>query len=235
MEGWIKLHRKMVNWEWYTDDIVKVIFLHLLLCANHKPNRWRGIEVGAGELITSYKHLSEQTGHSVQEVRTAISKLKMTGEITVESTNKYSLISLVNYRVYQDWDDKEQQTKNTQIDEQSTRRHQTNNNQSTTNNNDNNYKNDNNDKNNKYGDFKNVILSDEEYEKLNNLGLIHLIDELSRYIASTGKNYASHYATLLSWSEKRKKETKPGRLSASPSFDIKKIEYEAMFNEGYDV
>ena len=42
MEGWIKVHRKLVDWEWYNDINVKVVFLHLLLTANHKEKQWKG-------------------------------------------------------------------------------------------------------------------------------------------------------------------------------------------------
>lgn len=58
-----------------------------------------------------------------------------------------------------------------------------------------------------YGEFKNVKLSDEEYQKLaetiteKNRDI--LIEELSAYIASKGKKYASHYATILAWARRR--------------------------------
>lgn len=40
MEGWIKVHRSLTQWQWYTNPVVKVVFLHLLLICNHKPNTW---------------------------------------------------------------------------------------------------------------------------------------------------------------------------------------------------
>lgn len=58
-----------------------------------------------------------------------------------------------------------------------------------------------------YGEFKNVNLSKEEYEKLITMfsekNTLILIEELSGYIASKRKNYASHYATLLNWGRRR--------------------------------
>lgn len=63
-----------------------------------------------------------------------------------------------------------------------------------------------------YGEFKNVKLSKEEYEKLIiNFGeknALFLIEELSGYIASKRKNYASHYATLLNWGRRKIQEHK---------------------------
>ena len=53
-----------------------------------------------------------------------------------------------------------------------------------------------------YGEFKNVLLTDDEYKKLENANLILYIERLSSYIASIGKKYKSHYATILNWSRK---------------------------------
>lgn len=56
-----------------------------------------------------------------------------------------------------------------------------------------------------YGEFKNVKLADEEYEKLKEANLLPYIEKLSSYIASKGKKYKSHYATILNWSRKEQK------------------------------
>ncbi len=63
--------------------------------------------------------------------------------------------------------------------------------------------------NNCYGEFKNISLSDEEYKKLSKKLEHHLeimIDKLSRYIKSSGKDYKSHYATLLTWYDEDKEK-----------------------------
>ena len=101
MSGWIKLHRKLVDWEWYSDVPCKTLFIHLLLVANHKPSRWKGIDIGVGQKVTGRHALSEETGLSEQEIRTALTKLKSTGEITIKSTNKFSLITVCKYKDYQ--------------------------------------------------------------------------------------------------------------------------------------
>ncbi len=63
----------------------------------------------------------------------------------------------------------------------------------------------------KYGMYKNVLLSDEEYQKLVEEfphDYTDRIERLSEYIASTGKRYKSHLATIRSWARKDT-ETKP--------------------------
>lgn len=101
LNGFIKLHRKLIAWGWYQDYVVKDVFLHLLLTANFKDTEWLGTTLKRGQLATSYKHLSEDLGFSVKQVRTAIAKLKSTGEIATEATNRFTLITVVNWEEYQ--------------------------------------------------------------------------------------------------------------------------------------
>lgn len=57
----------------------------------------------------------------------------------------------------------------------------------------------------KFGEFGNVLLSADELQKLKSkLGAEteSYIERLSSYIASSGKKYKSHYATILSWTQK---------------------------------
>lgn len=99
--GWIKLHRKLKNWEWYHDSKMVHLFVHLLLSANHEDNKWQGIVIKRGQLITGRHKLHEGTGISEQSIRTCLTRLKSTNEITITPTNKNSIITLVNYEQYQ--------------------------------------------------------------------------------------------------------------------------------------
>lgn len=68
----------------------------------------------------------------------------------------------------------------------------------------------------KYGSYKNVLLSDEEYTKLTEEfphDYSARIERLSEYIASTGKSYKSHLATIRSWARKdAEKQSKGGNV-----------------------
>ena len=99
--GFVTIHRKIVEWEWYSDANVFRVFTHLILTANWEPKKWQGILVERGQKITSIQHIAEETGLTPQSVRTAISKLKLTGELTSQSTNKYTIVTLTNYDFYQ--------------------------------------------------------------------------------------------------------------------------------------
>lgn len=99
--GFITLHRKIVDWEWYSDINVFRLFTHLILTANWKPKRWQGEIVNRGQKVISIQNLAQETGLTEQSVRTAIKKLKSTGELTSKSTNKYTVVTLTNYELYQ--------------------------------------------------------------------------------------------------------------------------------------
>ena len=99
--GWIKLHRKIVDWEWYRDEKTFRVFLHILLKSNHENKKWQGVMVEKGQWITSYYNLSHEIGLGVQSVRTSLNKLKSTGELTIKNTSKYSLITVLKWNDYQ--------------------------------------------------------------------------------------------------------------------------------------
>ena len=102
MTGWICLHRKLTEWEWYTDANTMRLFVHFLLKANHTDKKWRGVEIKRGSFITSYEHLSTELNLSVKQTRTALDKLKRTSEVASKTTSKYSIITVLNYDLYQD-------------------------------------------------------------------------------------------------------------------------------------
>lgn len=138
MEGWIKLHRKILEWEWYGETNVFRLFLHLLLIANHAPNKWKGVDVGRGQAITSIGHLAKNLQQTIQQTRTSLIKLKSTNEITIKTTSKYSLITLINYDRYQSEDTKVTNKITNEITSNQQTNNKQNNKRITTNKNDNN-------------------------------------------------------------------------------------------------
>lgn len=98
---WIKLYRELTSWEWYDDINTSRLFIHLLLIVNFEKKKWKGNIINPGETITSYKNLAKQTHLSVQSVRTSLNKLKSTGELTIKTCNKFTLIKLNKWVEYQ--------------------------------------------------------------------------------------------------------------------------------------
>jgi hypothetical protein len=99
--GYIKLHRKIVDWEWYHDPVVSRVFLHLLVTANYEPCRFEGQEIGVGQCVISLKNVAEKLGVSKDAVNRALKKLEKSGELQRLPTAKFTIVTLKNYPYYQ--------------------------------------------------------------------------------------------------------------------------------------
>lgn len=241
MAGYIKIHRKLLEWGWYSVPCVKDVFIHLLITANYAESEYRGVTIKRGQAVFGLDSLSQALGYSIKQIRTAIGKLKQTGEISVWTNRQFSVASIVNYDEYQD-DDRanegqtdgkrkanEGQTKGTQRaiskeekeekkvlkEKESIKKEKG-----------------------SVGTFQNVFLTKEEYEKLKAQfpDYLERIDRLSEYIASSGKSYKSHYAVILTWARKDKQDKKPNKRGSvysteGASFDVSKYEGSSMFDD----
>lgn len=210
MSGFVKIARKLLEWEWYTDTNVKILFFHLLLKANWKDGRFRGLAVPRGSLVTSISTLSDELGITNKQVRTALAKLEKTGEVGKQTASKFTIISITNYSLYQN-EGKQGASKGQDegkmratIEERKKEREE-----------------EEEEKINTprakekplklaYGEFKNVMLTDEEFSKLVDKHgkpfVFSLVEEMSAGIEAKGYKYKSHYAAFRTWAERRHKE-----------------------------
>ncbi|MFD2916424.1 Lrp/AsnC family transcriptional regulator [Psychroserpens luteus] len=101
MIGYVLMHRDLMDWEWYQSPNVVRLYFHLIFKVNFKDKKWQGQLVKRGQLITSNSHLASDLRLSIQTVRTAIQKLQDSGYIKTKSTNRYTLITLVDYDKFQ--------------------------------------------------------------------------------------------------------------------------------------
>lgn len=128
MSGWIKIHRKFLDWQWFEKSEAVHLFIYLLLKANHKDSQWQGVDIKRGQFISSLGKISTDTGISLQSIRTLLNKLEKTNEIELKSTNKFTIVTICKYECYQD--------ENEETNKQLTNKQQTTNKQLTTNKND---------------------------------------------------------------------------------------------------
>lgn len=79
----------------------------------------------------------------------------------------------------------------------------------------------------RHGEYKNVLLSDDELEKIKSefIDWEDRVERLSSYVASTGKSYKSHYATIRNWARKDLKGRDGANERATSNYvpDTKKI------------
>ena len=109
--GWIKLHRKLLDnpianrpaWSW--------LWITLLLLANHDETHsfiWNGRRVflNQGEFVTGRSALSEQTGIAGSTIEDILNYLESQQQIRQQKTTKYRLITIVKWKEYQKSDSK---------------------------------------------------------------------------------------------------------------------------------
>lgn len=210
-QGWIKLHRSLLEWEWYDDVNTKCLWIHLLLKANHQKNVWHGVTVQRGEVITGRIELAKELGISEQSIRTSLTKLKSTSNITIKTTNKFSVISIQSYDDYQ------------QINQQIPNNQPTTNQQLTTNKND-----------------KNEIMKRSIYTSLDSLTEnefetiasdykvpISLVrssyDDLKNYCSSKNRRYSNYFSALRNFTKSNAIKTIKEAQSGKHSIDARDL------------
>ena len=102
MGNYIKVNRKILNWEWWKDKNTFRLFMYMLLSARWKPDVYKGVEIERGSFTSSITKLSQETSLTINEVRTALKHLKSTGEITSKTYPKFTVFTVNNYNLYQD-------------------------------------------------------------------------------------------------------------------------------------
>lgn len=125
--GWIKIYRSLLYWEWADVPEMVALWVRLIIRATHEDSQWHGVTISRGQLVTTVAKLAAESGLSPQQVRTCLDRLKASNQITTQTTNKYTIITISKYDAYQETETTEQQTNG----KQTTRKQQTNNTQAT--------------------------------------------------------------------------------------------------------
>ena len=122
--GWVRLHRKLIESQVFTDPGVLKVWIWCLFRANWKPTYWQDEQLQAGDFVCGTHAAAEELGSTPAKFRRAMKKLQDWGLITRKATNKYTVVSVINWRTYQYDHTSRQQTN----DKQTTNKQQTNNN-----------------------------------------------------------------------------------------------------------
>ena len=214
MEGWIKLHRKLLDNPITTKDSdYLAVWIYLLLNATHREYdtlfKGKRITLQEGQLITGRKTIAKKFKIDDSKVQRILKMLEIEHQIEQQNGNQNRLITILSWDKYQqDEQQNEQQVNN----DCTTTEQQVNTNK--------NIKNIKNDKNNnipvskskpsttsakankhKYGEYQNVLLKDEELQSLkaNYENWEELIQYLDEYIEMKGYMAKSHYLCIKKW------------------------------------
>ncbi len=118
-DGWIKIYRKILDNPISNRPLWCWLWVYILIKANHDDNKFifnnENITIKRGQFISGLHKISEETHISIQIIRSGLAYLKSTNQITIKSSNKYSVITINNYNRYQEVTSKvtnQQQTSN---------------------------------------------------------------------------------------------------------------------------
>ena len=101
--GWICLHRAILDWQHWGEPNVVVVFLTLLLHANTKRKWWQGIRCERGETLVTIDTLSDDTKLSRPTIIRILRLLEDSGEITrLRIDQKHTKTTIKKYAQYQD-------------------------------------------------------------------------------------------------------------------------------------
>jgi hypothetical protein len=116
-EGYIKLHRKLINSRVFQNEGLLKVWVWCLLKANHKAT-WVSIKTGkhtievwveAGEFIFGRESAAKELRMPPSTVWKRIVKLKNLGNCEIKSDSQYSIVSIVNWDIYQSLENQKEQ------------------------------------------------------------------------------------------------------------------------------
>lgn len=104
--GYVKLWRVFLDGGYIQNHKVCAFMIWCILKANHKKNfsqivGRQKVFLQPGQFVFGRQKAAKETGLSEQETRTIIELLKKIEFLTIKSTNKFSIITLVNWHTYQ--------------------------------------------------------------------------------------------------------------------------------------
>jgi len=212
--NWIKLYRSTLKSDVFENPNLLKVWVWCLCKASHKDRNaivgMQAVPIQAGQFIFGRKTAAEELHMTESMTFRCMKLLEKLGCVNIKANNKFSVVTIEKWGVYQSDSANVEQQKASQREQQMNNKRTTNEQQMNT---DKNVKNVKNVKN-IYGDYNNVRLTDEEFEKLKAEYPDYKarINRLSEYMASTGKTYKNHLATIRAWARRDEKDKpKPKR------------------------
>lgn len=105
MEGWISIHRKLIEASWFKKSEYVHLWLYLLLKANYKDKEVfignEKILVKRGQLLTSRNKLSEAVHVQENKIYRILKCFENEHQIEQQKTSRYTVITILNYDIYQ--------------------------------------------------------------------------------------------------------------------------------------
>ena len=100
--GYIKLWRSMLTWEWYDDPPTLVVYVYLILSANIDQVLWHGIDIPRGSLVSSYSKIAKRKWLKIRQAKRRVNAQTPTGKVTRSAYPKFPVFTRNNYDKFQE-------------------------------------------------------------------------------------------------------------------------------------
>ena len=109
MQGWIKLHRQLLGSDTFRNEKLLKVWIYCLLKATHKEYEQivgrQKVRLRPGQFVFGRKRAAEFLEMPESTIRDYIKILAKSKNIDIKTTNKYSVISVINWDLYQSTDE----------------------------------------------------------------------------------------------------------------------------------
>ena len=117
--GYVKLWRKSLDGEWMTNHLLWTFWCWCLMRATHKPVDvlvgYQKVHLDPGQFVFGRNKAANELRASPQNIRTCVAALKIMQNLTIKSTNKFSIITIINWDIYQQAENKINQQLNKRL------------------------------------------------------------------------------------------------------------------------
>lgn len=107
-QGWVKLHRKLLNNPIFYDRDLLQLWIYLLLKCNHTDHFWiynfEKIKIQRGQCVISQKKVSVELKQSASKINRMLKYLKSETQIDTQTDRQFTMVTIINWNHYQESD-----------------------------------------------------------------------------------------------------------------------------------
>lgn len=95
--GFVKITNDLPSWAWYGDNNTLLVYIRLLFGTVWRETEFQNVTLQRGQIATTLPKIADENGITERQARTILDRLKTTGKVSVKTTSKFSIITLLDY------------------------------------------------------------------------------------------------------------------------------------------
>lgn len=107
---WVKIYRSMMDSAVWGDEWLVKLWIWCLLKANHTPGNFLGIQIDRGQFVTGRLQGADELRVTQSRWYRGMCRLEQLGQITTEANNRFTIVTVCKYKLYQEGNGDERTT-----------------------------------------------------------------------------------------------------------------------------